>query len=104
MSQNLKNDLVNIVLLGVLLLGLMLAQDSGWGFLLAGLPLVIWCFKAFAFIQRRWWLAVPFWCALTYLCWQMSLALWAGYLFVAFVRNMMKLNKTYPIPSRHKRM
>ncbi|MEQ4622778.1 hypothetical protein ABN056_16355 [Providencia vermicola] len=60
MSQNLKNDLVNIVLLGVLLLGLMLAQDSGWGFLLAGLPLVIWCFKAFAFIQRRWWLAVPF--------------------------------------------
>ncbi|MDI5049791.1 hypothetical protein MJM12_24625, partial [Salmonella enterica subsp. enterica serovar Montevideo] len=27
MSQNLKNDLVNIVLLGVLLLGLMLAQD-----------------------------------------------------------------------------
>lgn len=53
MSQNLKNDLVNIVLLGVLLLGLMLAQDSGWGFLLAGLPLAIWCFKAFAFIQRK---------------------------------------------------
>ncbi|EAA3994195.1 hypothetical protein NDN17_19010 [Shewanella algae] len=102
MSQNLKNDLVNIVLLGVLLLGLMLAQDSGWGFLLAGLPLAIWCFKAFVFIQRRWWLAIPFWCALTYLCWQMSLALWAGYLFVAFVRKMMELNENYPAPIRQK--
>ncbi|MCC2936394.1 hypothetical protein LK503_23120, partial [Enterobacter hormaechei] len=84
MSQNLKNDLVNIMLLGVLLFGLMLAQDSGWGFLLAGLPLAIWCFKAFAFIQRKWWLAVPFWCALTYLCWQMSLALWIGYIAVSY--------------------
>lgn len=42
MIQNLKNDLVNIMLLGVLLFGLMLAQDSGWGFLLASLPLAIW--------------------------------------------------------------
>ncbi len=41
MIQNLKNDLVNIMLLGVLLLGLMLAQDSGWGFLLVALPLSI---------------------------------------------------------------
>ncbi|MBD2813234.1 hypothetical protein ID850_00330 [Xenorhabdus sp. Flor] len=103
MSQNLKNDLVNIALLGVLLFGLMLAQDSGWGFFLAGLTLAIWCFKTFAFLLRRWWLAVPFWCVLTYLCWQISLAFWAGYLFVAFVRNMIELNKTYPTPIRHKR-
>ncbi|WP_430321009.1 hypothetical protein [Salmonella enterica] len=102
MSQNLKNDLVNIMLLGVLLFGLMLAQDSGWGFLLAGLPLAIWCFKAFAFIQRKWWLAVPFWCALTYLCWQMSLALWIGYIVVAIFKYPIDLNSNYPIKNRKK--
>lgn len=102
MSQNLKNDLVNIMLLGVLLFGLMLAQDSGWGFMLAGLPLAIWCFKAFAFIQRKWWLAVPFWCALTYLCWQMSLALWIGYIVVAIFKYPIDLNNNYPIKNRKK--
>lgn len=103
MSPQLKSDLTNILLLAVLLLGLVTAQDTGWGFLIAGLPAAIWSLKILSFIHRRLWLAIPLWCGLVYLCWQAALAVFTAYLFVTLYHQV-KENRHSPLtPPRQKR-
>ncbi|QSX30096.1 hypothetical protein JYB88_18315 [Shewanella cyperi] len=103
MSPQLKSDLTNILLLAVLLLGLVAALDTGWGFLIAGLPVVIWSLKILTFIHRRLWLAIPLWCGLAFLYWQVALALFTAYLFVTLYHQVKEIRHSSLTPSRQKR-
>ncbi|WP_418903720.1 permease [Pokkaliibacter plantistimulans] len=73
---------VNILLLGMVLLGIAMMVDTPWGGGVALAPFVVWGGRFLLLIHRSVWAAIVFWAGIAYLSWQAATVLLISFLAV----------------------
>ncbi|ASK03631.1 permease [Salmonella enterica subsp. enterica serovar 4,[5],12:i:-] len=93
---------VNILLLGVVLLGVAMMADTPWGLGVALAPFAVWGARFLFFIHRSIWAAVIFWGGIAYFQWQVALAVGALFGLTWFIGAARSAYKEAP-PIRHRK-
>ena len=68
---------VNILLLGMVLLGIAMMADTPWGLGVALAPFAVWGARFLFLVHRSLWAAVIFWGGIAYFQWQVALVVGA---------------------------
>uniref|UniRef100_UPI0036D960F1 permease n=1 Tax=Photorhabdus sp. RM322S TaxID=3342825 RepID=UPI0036D960F1 len=78
---------VNILLLGMVLLGIAMMADTPWGLGVALAPFAVWGTRFMFLIHRSLWAAVVFWGGVAYFQWQVALMVGALFGLTWFIRS-----------------
>ncbi|MEQ1965613.1 permease [Xenorhabdus nematophila] len=93
---------INILLLGMVLLGIAMMADTPWGLGVALAPFAVWGARFLFFIHKSLWAAVVFWGGIAYFQWQVALAVGALFGMTWLVRSARSAYKEAP-PTRRKK-
>ncbi|HGW1490616.1 TPA: permease [Escherichia coli] len=73
---------VNILLLGVVLLGIVMMTDTPWGIGVALAPFAVWVGRFLVLVHRSIWASIVFWAGVAYFSWQASLVVLVSFILV----------------------
>jgi hypothetical protein len=79
-------NVVNILLLGMVLLGITMMADTPWGLGVALAPFAVWGARFLFLVHRSLWAAVIFWVGIAYFQWQVALLVGALFVLTWFIR------------------
>lgn len=74
--------IVNILLLGMVLLGIAMMTDTPWGLGVALAPFAVWGGRFLLLIHRSIWASIIFWGGVAYFSWQASLVVLVSFILV----------------------
>lgn len=81
---------VNILLLGMVLLGTAMMTDTLWGGAVALVPFVVWGWRFLLVVHRSVWASILFWAGIAYFSWQVALLFLVIFLVVRMVKAIRK--------------
>ncbi|EAR6227611.1 permease [Salmonella enterica subsp. enterica serovar Kentucky] len=76
----------NVLLLGVVLLGIAMMTDTPWGLGVALAPFVVWGGRFLLLVHRSIWASIVFWAGVAYFSWQAALVVLLSFLAVQMVK------------------
>lgn len=94
---------VNILLLGMVLLGIAMMADTPWGLGMALAPFGVWGARFLFLVHRSLWAAVIFWGGIAYFQWQVALVVGALFGLTCFIRAARSAYKEAPPTRRRKK-
>ncbi|MCL1088656.1 permease [Shewanella profunda] len=94
---------VNILLLGMVLLGIAMMTDTPWGLGVALAPFAVWGARFLFLVHRSLWAAVIFWGGIAYFQWQVALLVGALFGVTWFIRAARLAYKEAPHTRRRKK-
>lgn len=77
---------VNILLLGVVLLGIAMMTDTPWGIGVALAPFAVWGGRFLVLVHRSIWASIVFWAGVAYFSWQAAFVVLLCFLAVQMVK------------------
>ncbi|MEZ6813165.1 hypothetical protein ABVN74_01600 [Escherichia coli] len=93
---------VNILLLGMVLLGIAMMADTPWGLGVALAPFGVWGARFLFLVHKSLWAAVIFWGGIAYFQWQVALVVGALFGLTCFIRVARSAYKEAPPTRRRK--
>lgn len=80
--------LINIILLGMVLLGIAMMADTPWGLGVALAPFAIWGARFLMLIHKSTWAAILFWGGIALLQWQVAAVMAVFFGAICMLRNL----------------
>jgi len=90
-----KHAIINIIGLFLFLLGLPMAADTAWGWVLMAVPVIYWILMFMILIHKSLFAAIVFWSAVAYIQWQVALVAVMAFILFVGIRSVYRYHTTY---------
>ncbi|SQO93628.1 Uncharacterised protein [Escherichia coli] len=81
---------INILLLGMVLLGIAMMTDTPWGLGVALAPFVVWGARFLSWVHRTTWACAIFWAVVACFSWQAAIVILAAFIVVQSLKTLSK--------------
>ena len=90
-----KHVIISIIGLFLFLLGLPMAADTAWGWVLMAVPVIYWILMFMILIHKSLFAAIVFWSAVAYIQWQVALVAIIAFILFVGIRSVYRDHAAY---------